>query len=280
MKVFFICKWKISSVFFLVLFSFSQGVLHGQSEDQMYYVVQYLKVQPENESEYLQLELEVWKKMQTARLLAGKLDGWFLYRVVAPTGTSTEYNYVTVNQYLGATKLAGHFENYGIDHTDVLSPEEISMALRTELIRDLVYEEVWSRVDEILGEPAEGMPFRFQIFNSMKMRPGTDETEYQRMELEYWKPMHQKRIDEGTQFGWGLYTMIIPGGTEREFHWATVDYYHNFIDYLRPQEIVLASIHGEEKAELYFEETDNKRDLLKAEVRELIDYVSSQTINQ
>jgi hypothetical protein len=93
------------------------------------------------------------------------------------------------------------------------------------------------------------------------------------MEKEYWKPMHQERIRRNMMYGWGLYNMIIPGGTERNYSWGTVDFYHNFIDYLRDTQPILNTIHGKAKADQYLAETVEKRDLLKAEIRELLDYM-------
>ena len=49
------------------------------------------------------------------------------------------------------------------------------------------------------------------------------------------------------------------------------DYFDNFIDQMQPIDDILENIHGDKGAGIV-EETDSKRDLLKAEIRELIDY--------
>lgn len=265
-------------VFGLLNLMFSGTNLNGQSSIATYYVVQYMKVSPSLESDYLELELEVWKKMHSARIKQGNLTAWYFYRVVAPSGTNTEYNYITVNEYIGAENLAGHFDGLGVNPNDVLTADEISMALQTPEVRDLVYEEVWTKVDDLVNEEADHM-YRFQVFNSMKMKEGVDESDYQRIEQNYWKPVHNERISRGLMHGWGLYTMIIPGGTERDYHWATVDYYDYFIDYMRSTDDIMERIHGINKSQQYIQETEAKRDLLKAEIRELVDYVNKGTVN-
>ena len=73
--------------------------------------------------------------------------------------------------------------------------------------------------------------------------------------------------------------MIIPGGTEREYHWATVDFYDNFIDIMADNGMIFEKLHGKKKAEKYTEETVTSRDLLKIEVRELLDYINDETID-
>ena len=249
------------------------GLSASSQTNANYFAIKYIKVDPSVESEYLRLELEVWKKIHQARVKEGVLDGWYLFRIVSPAGTSAKYNYLTIEAYNGSEKLAGHFDGYGVDYTGILSPDDIALALRTPEIKDMIYEEVWRTVDEVLNLNSGDM-YRYQIFNSMKLRPGTEESDYQRMEQTYWKPMHQERMKRGTMKGWGLYTMIIPGGTERDYHWATVDFYDDFINYLEPTTPILESVHGETSAQKYIKETTEKRDLLKAEIRELVDFVN------
>ena len=229
----------------VVLIAFCTSVvINAQSPPINYFATKYMKVEPKNETEFIRAQLEVWKKIHQKRIEQGLLNGWYFMRIVAPAGTATEYNYITIEAYDSAEKLAGHFEGFGVDYTGILGPEEISLALRTPEISNMTYEEVWRTVDQVLDLSS---PFRYQVFNSMKMRQGTDEDEYQRIEREYWKPMHQKRIDMGLMKGWGIYTMIIPGGTERDYAWATVDFYDDFIDYLSPTTGILESIHGKKK---------------------------------
>ncbi len=254
---------------FLSLFALS---LIGQNN--RYYVLQYLKVPPVQENEYLQLEMDVWKKMHQARIDAGVLDGWHLYRVISPQGTQTDYDFITVLIYNNPEKLAGHFENYGVDYTQVLSSDEIAAALKTPEIRDLVYEEVWQTIDGLQAPDSDQM-FRFQRFNAMKTNPNQDDQNYVSIEQNYWKPVHQQRIKMGSMYGWGLYQMIIPGGTEREYTWATVDYFDRFIDIMNDDENtkLFDKIHRK-NAVKYLEETVQSRDLLRTEIRELIDYIN------
>ena len=262
----------------IILLSFGFSTLKGQDAPINYFALKYIKVDPQNETEFIRAQLEAWKKIHQKRIDQDLLNGWYLLRVVSPAGTSTDYNYITVEAYENAERLSGHFDGYGVNYSGILGPEEISLALRTPEISNMTYEEVWRTVDQVLDLSNSNL-FRYQVFNSMKLRPGVDEDEYQRIEREYWKPMHEKRIENGNMKGWGIYTMIIPGGTERDYHWATIDFYDEFVDYLKPTDGFLEAIHGEEKAMKYIEETDSKRDLLKAEIRELVDFVSSTVPN-
>ena len=236
-----------------------------------YFVVQYLKVHPSMDNEYLELETGVWKKMQQARIDAGVLDAWYFFRVISPSGTKTEYNYVTVLQYDTAEKLAGHFESYGVDYTTLLDAEEIAFALKTPEIRDLVYEEVWTTADQIMKKNASKM-YRFQVFNAMSLNEGITEEEYKGLETKYWKPMHISRINTNRMHGWAMINMMIPGGTERAYSWATIDFYDRFIDIMTNNDDILKKLYGDKEMVKITEQTLATRDLLRTEVRELLDY--------
>ena len=259
--------------FLFILFTLLFTVSVWGQDDTKYYVYQYVKVHPSMENEYLQLELDVWKKIHQARIEKDILDGWYLYRVISPNGSKTEHNFVLALQYDGAEKLAGHFESFGVDYTGLLTSEEIAFALKTPEIRDQVYEEVWSAIDEIVPISSENS-FRFQVFNAMSLKPGVTENEYLEVEQKVWKPMHQMRVAMDKMYGWGLYNMIIPGGTEREYHWATVDYYNRVIDIMADNDPIMVKIHGEKNLEKFTQQTLGARDLLRTEVRELLDFMN------
>ncbi|MDP6457455.1 MAG: hypothetical protein QF669_08410, partial [Candidatus Marinimicrobia bacterium] len=54
-------------------------------------VVSYMKVEPGNTQEYLEVE-KIWKKIHQTRLEKGMIKFWGLYSVMY-TGTASEYNY-------------------------------------------------------------------------------------------------------------------------------------------------------------------------------------------
>ena len=266
--------------FFLMVFILNLYTLiksEAQSTDK-YYVFQYHQVHPSNESEYIQLEFDVWKKMHHARINQGVLEGWYFYRVIAPAGMRNEYNFVVVLVYKDTDQLGRHFEEYGVDYTQILTAEEIRKALNTPNVRDLVYEEVWRSVDEIM-DFSRGSMFRYQVFNTMRIRSGYTNNEYTGLETRYWKPVHQARISGGKMRGWGLYNMIIPGGTERDYQFATVDYYDRFIQFLDDSSPIISKFHGSRNLDKITIETIDTRDLMKTEVRELLDFLVNYNIH-
>lgn len=264
----------------LVFISFTYSSAYSQADLGNYFAIQYYKVKPTQENTFINLQRDVWKKIHKARIQNDLLDGWFLSRVVAPSGTNSEYNYLIVFEYDSAEKLTAHFEGYGVNYSTILDTEEIALALRSPEIADMVYEEVWRTADQAFVQNSNNQyQYKYQVFNSMKLKPGVDEAEYLKLEHDIWKPIHEERIRRNMMYGWAMYTMIIPGGTERNYHWATVDFYHNLKDYLTPTIDILRIIHGPEKAPIALEKAVSIRDLLKREVRELLDYMNEESLN-
>ena len=60
----------------------------------------------------------------------------------------------------------------------------------------------------------------------MKVEPGGD-GEYMELE-EFWKPIHQERINEGNILGWFLYSVESPSGSEVHHNYVVVTVYPSF----------------------------------------------------
>lgn len=108
--------------------------------------VDFMKVPPGHDDEYVRVERELWKPLHQERVRRGQLLSWGLYARQYPGGDGAEYNYVTVNVY-------GSFADADRDLTDVFERVHPKMPLdtliqRTEHARSLVRNEVWRRLDQ------------------------------------------------------------------------------------------------------------------------------------
>lgn len=122
----------------------------AQSVDTTLYIVYaYMKVAPGKDAEYLKME-KAYKKLHAAQKKAGILDNWALFSVMSPYGTDCEYNYIAVNVLRGNKQLAQYYEGSGtnINWQSLLTKEELNLVNRTDQIRSLVKEELWSIADD------------------------------------------------------------------------------------------------------------------------------------
>jgi len=83
-----------------------------QSETENPYVmVNYMKVDPAKEAEYVEMETDTWKPIHQKRVSDGKLLSWSLYSVRFPRGDNMEYGYLTVEIYKNIGDAEGNYGN-------------------------------------------------------------------------------------------------------------------------------------------------------------------------
>ena len=70
-----------------------------------YHVLSYIKVAPGKHAEYLKLE-QAWKKIHAAKKKAGRLEGWALLDILAPSGASKAFGKPPRNQCVFRSMLA------------------------------------------------------------------------------------------------------------------------------------------------------------------------------
>ena len=114
-----------------------------------YIEVDYMKVQPGHEEEYVKLEQEQWKPMHQERIKQGKIRSWYLFGVNFPSGSETKYNFVTINTF----DQFGQLENPYADFEQLAGKVHPGTNLedlgaRTGKARDMVRSEVWELIDQ------------------------------------------------------------------------------------------------------------------------------------
>lgn len=240
-------------------------------EPTRYHVLSYIKVAPGKHAEYLKLE-QAWKKIHAAKKKAGRMEGWALLDVLSPSGASCEYNYVTRNTFQGNDQLADFFEGaYMPDNwQSLLTKEEIDLVNRTDEIRTLVKNEVWSAVDGTMAPDLSDA--KISVFNYFDFPEGKTSADHIKMEQDIWKPIHDARVKDGTMKGWVLLQMQFPFGASMPYQDATVDLYKDMKQLMAPWfDSYFAKVHpGKNVADL-LKATGEAARLVKGELRLRID---------
>ena len=258
------------------LLSYTSSSLTAQEDVTTYFVVDYMKVKPENQAQYVQLE-KAWKKIHEARIKAGNLKGWYFDQVVSPAGTNQEYNFITVNSYAGEKMLAGHYENAMVPSNwqELVSFQEAQLMQRTGELRDIVKTEVYAGVDGAWADDRSDA--RVMVFNFFKNREGVSNADHAKMESELWKPVHEARIKDGKMKGWGLYNLVLPRAytTMTPYHSATIDLYEDMEQLLAPPALqdYFEKVHPDKDVDALLTKMWDSVDLLRAEVRMRRDHV-------
>ena len=63
-------------------------------------------------------------------------------------------------------------------------------------------------------------PAKYLLVNFMRSKAGGN---YETVERDLWKPIHQDRVKSGAMLNWSLYGLVLPGGTSYPYDYATVD---------------------------------------------------------
>ncbi len=245
----------------------------GNAQEQnptVYAVVEYMKVKQGDEQSYVDVERNYWKKIHQERVNQGEIVRWILYEVRF-AGSGDEYNFVTSTIVDDPSKLELPFEN--IDFEKIFPGEDIDkISEETLQSRQLVKRNMIQMISSV--EPDSGpSPFEYIEVDFMKVKPGMGGA-YVDVENNVWKPVHKEFINDGSRVGWSLWQTIYPTGSGLDFQYATVNYIKDFskinaADYNG----AFARAHANEDANKLMDDTNNSREIVRAELWRVIDAV-------
>jgi hypothetical protein len=183
-------------------------------------VLDYMKVAPGKDDEYIRLEREVWKPFHQERVKNKRLVAWELYAVPYTADTRREYDYVTVNVY---DSFAATDDQSGMEEMfrRVHAGKDVSRLLaQTWEARQVARAEIWRLLDQTAPGTASAAPSKYLRLDYMRSKPGGN---YVAVEQELWKPIHQERVRSGSLDRWSLFSLMLPGGTTYPYNYATVN---------------------------------------------------------
>ena len=196
--------------------------LIGQSDIPIYARLNYMKVVPGQVENYVRMEREVWKPIHEARLRAGIITGWQLYRVEYPSGTDAEYDYVVVANFDDFNKTIDDFPASVFEAAYPGADEQRIQGIVDEALRmrDMVRREIWVRREAL---PSIN-PASYLLLTKMRVLPGGNAA-YLDLEREIWKPIHQAVQDARASAGWSVWQLLFPGGSREPYNFLTVSFY-------------------------------------------------------
>jgi hypothetical protein len=248
--------------------------LSAQDADTEYAIVEYMRVKPGMAADYRECEA-VWKLIHAARKEAGYINGWQLEEILYPSGTDTEYQFITITQVKSWQAIGDLSDTWNEETwkelTRGLTPEQLELADKAEDYRDLVKREIWSPMDMALA-PGGNRP-KFAVENYMKI-PATGWDAWMEMESDFFKPVHEKSIALGLRAGWLMTALVLPRGEDYPYQASTVDLYDTWEDMNKDNEAAWQAIYPKGVSfEMVEQRANAARTIAKTEVRMLVDYV-------
>ena len=197
----------IRSIMVILLTCFAATIVSAQIT-----VVQFMKVQPGQQSTYLEVE-KAWSELHQKSVDNGLLVAWSLHQKMF-NGTNDEYDYATVNVYPNwATYEKGYPDGY-------FSQLSEDIMKKTGTSRKIVRAEVYVQVTSA----ENSKPAKFNNLAFMKVEQGNS-VKYVKMEENYYKVFHEGLIDAGGMNSWAIYQRVVPFGFGEEYNYvATTGY--------------------------------------------------------
>jgi hypothetical protein len=116
-----------------------------------YIEIDFMKVKPGNEGLYLDVEKNIWKPVHKEFIKAGTRVGWSLWSEVYPSGSESEYQFITANFFSDFSKI--NAADYADAFKKAHPGKDINeLSEKTSNSRDLVRSELWEIIDGAWGK--------------------------------------------------------------------------------------------------------------------------------
>jgi len=198
------------------------------AQDKLYYVLEFMKVDEQNESAYLETE-SFWEKIHKERIKNNDIVGWDLWKLKS-NDKDLSYQYLTINIYNDPAKMLSEWGDMNALAKKAfpnLSDEEISKSMdRTARSRDLAVRYYLERIDKT--DDDYEIPVGTIATLSMMKVDLENFSKYEKAESEIFKPMHQREIDNKQRESWNLNRFISPVGSDTYASHITMNIYKDF----------------------------------------------------
>jgi hypothetical protein len=209
----------IAGIGSLTLFALlgAAGAAHAQTPAQVYMLTRAIKVTPGKAGEFQKFYAGTVRKYHQARKDAGVELGWMLTRLVLPAGEEAPHHYVSTSYFSKFPQLDAGPES----RAPMLQKAGVTQEQFTAKINELttlVSLTISLRIESVGAiEPGD-----FVHVSYMKAAPGKT-AQYIDLESRIYKPIQQKRINEGLLSSWTFNRVLLPAGAEREFNFFTTN---------------------------------------------------------
>jgi hypothetical protein len=225
-------------------------------------VLEYMKVTQESESTYLEVE-QAWKQIHQKRVEEGLVAGWQLWRKVH-AGYNDPYQYITINWYNDfAQSFKGVPDGF---YEQFMNGPDAEIFNQTASSRVLAHMEVSHQI----GGAENNQGASFIVVNRMKVKPG-NQSDYVKMEMEVFQPLHEEGIRRGARSHWAIYSNWPYDKGETTY--STVDGYTDAAQFTSEGEDYFSEVHPDLNADQVSEKMMKLRVIESVEIWELVESV-------
>lgn len=209
------------------------GITVSAQEGTTFLLIELMEIKDGMGQQYLEVE-EFWTGIHQQRAEAGEILGWDLW-TLEPSGTDQGFPYMTVTLYKDMeSMMEGMTWDQIMAHAKKaypnMSDEELAaMGEKTGDSRDLAVR-IFAKELDYAGDFKVGLG----TIATMAWMKSLD-ADYEEMESEIFKPMHEAKIAAGNAIGWSFIGFMLPMGSERYASHLAVNFYEDMSQYINDE---------------------------------------------
>lgn len=206
------------------------GIAVSAQEGTTYLLMEMMEIKDGMGQQYLEVE-EFWSGIHQQRVEAGEIRGWDLW-TMEPSGTEQGFPYMTVTLYKDMeSMMAGMTWDQIMAHAkeaypDMTDEELAAMGEKTGESRDLAVR-IFAVELDYAGEFEVGLG---TIATMAWMK--SNDANYEELESEVFKPMHEEKIAAGGLMGWSFIGFMLPMGSERYASHVAVNFFKDMNQFI------------------------------------------------
>ena len=276
---------KLAAAFVMIALLLPAIRVFSQTPSQQIYVgVNFIKIHPGKQEQYRQLVEKYGKKVNEYLFKNQNLMGWYLYQVLMPAGSSTDFDYAAVN-ITGNLAALLDFPMSTKDIYKKVFPEMTDkmigdVQMQFDECRHIVRRDIYTPVEGAHTDDAPNAPPSKYIQVDL-MHPAAGKTaDYIKMEKETFLPLHKERVQMGILKGWGLYQKIMPVDTRMEYEYVTVNFYDDLNKLGNGYSESVKKLFPQKDMNTMLNETNATRTMVQSGIWKLTNYVDATNMKK
>jgi hypothetical protein len=257
----------------------------AQTEQGIYLKMDYLKVHEDSTPrEYLEVELNEWRRIHKERIRQGVTLAWYLYKVFPGTSTpegDPDYDYITISVYESLSMAEDEANTQAI--YDAYPGIDLQKLYdRADRTRIFTGSDLWKQ-KAVISPYTDGKPMsEFMTVNFFNTQNGSGD--HMKLETEIWADIHEERIRRRVLNSGSLLLLVNPENAERSYDYGTIDYYDSLLHLQEPlsTELIRAAHPDmtDEDVQKLFEQTEQARVSHKSQLWRLTDYLDRHSLDE
>lgn len=114
-----------------------------------YMQANYMQVTPQRQTEYEQIETEIWLPIHNQSIESGRTNGWGLWKRLFPRGAGQDYQYMTLNTFSDFSTILGL--DFSVPFNEIHPDKKYELVLeKTQQARTIARTELWDLIDYVI----------------------------------------------------------------------------------------------------------------------------------